>query len=97
MKIKIIWTPESIRSFEHIIDYLNNNWSEKEVSSFIKATDLTIKYISKFPLMYRKTDKVDVHEALISPNNLLVYKIVKKEIYILTFWDTRQHPIKKMY
>ena len=40
---------------------------------------------------------LNVHEALITSHNLLIYKVYPTRIDLLTFWDTRQHPQKKKY
>ena len=36
MAFKIRWTPEAEESFDKIIDYLENNWTEKEVQNFVR-------------------------------------------------------------
>jgi len=47
--------------------------------------------------MFRETNIANVHEALVTPHNLLIYKIYPKRIDLITFWDTRQNPKKKKY
>lgn len=94
-KKKIVWTPASIETFEEIISYLERKWTEREIEKFIKKTEIVIHYISEKPLMFRKTNKKNVREALVSEHNLLVYKIYPDHISLITFWDTRQHPKKK--
>ena len=97
MALQIVWTPEADREFERIIEYLLQEWLEKEVVQFVETTDKIIDYISEYPRMFRKTDKRNVHEALVTKHNLTVYKIFKGRIDIITFWDTRQHPKKKKF
>ncbi len=72
---EVIWTPEAEASFERVIQYLHENWTDKEIEKFIRATDEVITYISKNPKMFRKTNNDNVHEALVTPQNLLIYKI----------------------
>lgn len=91
------WTPEAITTFDGIINYLEKYWSEKEVDKFILATDRVIRFISVFPRMFRSTNKKNIHEALVTSHNLLIYKVCPTHIDILTFWDTRQYPLKKKY
>ena len=69
---EIIWSPESERTFFKVIEYLRLKWTEREVDNFIEATENIIKYISVNPLMFRKTNKKNIHEALITPHNLLI-------------------------
>lgn len=97
MALEIVWTPEADKEFERIIDYLLNKWSEKDVSQFVTTTDKIIDYISIYPKMFRKTNKRNVHEALITEHNLMVYRVMKSRIDIITFYDTRQDPKKKKF
>lgn len=94
MAKKVIWSNEAIKSFDNVLNYLNENWTEKEVDDFILQTDAAIELISKFPLMFRRFNKRNIRAALITKHNLLIYKVYKSHINILNFWDTRQDPKK---
>ncbi|MEO5572827.1 MAG: type II toxin-antitoxin system RelE/ParE family toxin [Bacteroidia bacterium] len=94
---EIRWTTEATDSFNRIIEYLLREWSEREVENFVTAVDKVIEYISNHPRMFRKTNRKNVREALVTPHNLLIYKIMPSHIDLLTFWDTRQHPKKKKW
>ena len=96
-KRKIIWTPTADESFSRVLKYLQDEWTEKEIEKFIEATDFVVHYISVKPLMFRRTNKRNVHEALITEHNLLIYKIYPTHISLITFWDTRQNPKKKKH
>jgi hypothetical protein len=77
--------------------YLERKWTEREIANFIEATSRIVEYITEHPRMFRKTNKRNIHEALVTPHNLLIYKVYSTRIDLLTFWDTRQHPRKKKY
>jgi plasmid stabilization system protein ParE len=93
---EIRWTPEALKSFQKVIDYLETNWTEKEVKSFITSTNRVAQFISQNPKMFRATNHQDLREALVTPHNLLIYKIQKTSIDLITFWDVRQNPRKKI-
>lgn len=95
MAKKIIWTPESEKTFEKVLTYLETNWTEKEKTNFITATQKAIQIISQQPELFRKLAKLNTHEALITKHNLLLYKIKMDSVDLITFWDTRQNPKKK--
>jgi len=95
MAQKIIWTPQAEKTFEAIIDYLQKNWSNREVEKFMTRTNKVIALISSHPEMYRGSNKVNIHEALITKHNLLIYSIRKDRIDLISFWDTRQNPRRK--
>lgn len=97
MAKEIIWSPQSEVTFYKVIEYLQDNWSDKEVDNFLAATEKVINYIAEHPLMFRKTNKKNIHEALVTPQNLLIYKIYGDCIVLITFYDTRQSPRKKKF
>jgi hypothetical protein len=95
MAKEIKWTKESVSAFEKVIEYLAKGWLDKEVQNFIESTELVLQYVSAKPLMFRKTNRKNLREALITSHNLMIYKIYPDHISIITFWDTRQNPRKK--
>lgn len=97
MAYEIIWSPEAIRTFDNIIEYLSENWSVKEVNNFIDDIEQNILLLEKSPYLFRGSDKENLHEALITKHNLLLYQIIEKpnRVELIGFWDTRQNPKKK--
>jgi plasmid stabilization system protein ParE len=96
MALEVIWSPKSVERFDAILDYLQENWTEREMNIFIRKTFHIIGYISENPKMFRRSDKhKNIHEAIITRQVMLIYKIKSDRIELLTFWDTRQHPRKK--
>lgn len=94
---EIVWLDEAKIEFDKVINYLTENWTEQEVAGFIRATNKVINYLYEHPRIFRKTSRRNVHEALITPQNLMLYKVIGKKIEIMTFWDTRRNPKKKKY
>ena len=94
---EVVWTDEAVSAFRIIIQYLESEWSKAEVIAFITATDRIIDYISERPRMFRKTGIRNVHEAMITPHNLLIYRIKGSSIQLITFWDTRRNPKRKKF
>lgn len=92
---EIIWTPQAEKTHDEVVDYLNNEWSEKEIVHFIERSNNIIQHISHYPLAYRSAGKEDVREAVITKHNLLLYRISGRKIYLLYFWDTRKNPARK--
>ena len=98
MAYKIIWSPEAIDTFDKIINYLSEKWSAKEIANFIDDAEHTILLLERNPFLFRGSSKENVHEALITKHNLLLYQIVdsSKKVELISFWDTRQNPNKKL-
>ncbi len=97
MAKEVRWSKEALETFSKVIAYLEEHWTENEIIAFAEATDNITHYISIHPKMFRKTDKPNIHEALVTPHNLLIYKIYPTHITLITFWDTRKNPLKKKF
>lgn len=97
MAFKIIWSPKSVKTFDKVMDYLTENWTEKEIKSFVKETDHVIYLISKNPYLFRSSVRENVFEGIVTKHNLLLYQVDmdNKIIELLSFFDTRQNPKKK--
>ena len=97
MAYKIIWSPKALETFENVIQYLEENWSDKQIVSFVSETERVIKLISKNPYLFRGSEKENIFEAVITKHNLLLYQlnVEAKEVELLAIFDTRQHPKKK--
>ena len=94
---EIKWSQESADTFNKIIDYLETDWSVKEIEKFLASTETVLRLISENPKIFRRTSKKNVHEVLVTPHNLMIYKIIGERIDIITFWDTRMNPKKKKH
>jgi len=95
MAHEVIWLPKAENRYDEIIAYLAENWTEKEIIRFVARTEDVIKNISDNPHLYRKSSKKNIHEAIITKHNVLLYKFSSKKIELITFFDTRQSPQKK--
>lgn len=95
MAKEVRWTKEAEEGFAKVVSYLQDKWTDKEVSNFISATFKTISYITENPLLFRASKKHNIREALVTKHNLLIYSIKPKHIDLISFWDTRKNPKKK--
>ncbi len=48
---EVLWTNLARRSFHNIIEYLRQEWSEREVENFLNRTDEMLIAIKKYPEM----------------------------------------------
>ncbi len=96
MAYEIVWLPKAAKRYNEIIEWLRLNWSDKEIASFIARTKIVLDMISTNPSLYRKSGKENVHEAIITKHNLLLYRKKRNKVELMTFFDTRQNPAKKL-
>ena len=97
MAINIKWTPEAELTFDNIVEYLEKEWSEKEVKKFFARVNHMLILISQNPKIYKASKTNDVRIGVITKHNSLVYRIKSNEIELLTFWANRQDPEKLKY
>ena len=100
MAIKIVWSPEADETFARNIDYLCQEWSDKEVEKFILQTGQVIKRLLIFPESYhRGTKNKKYRKARLNKYTVLFYHYSKtqKVITLVTFWNVKQDPKKLKY
>lgn len=95
MAYEIVWLPKAALRFDEIIVWLQIHWTDKEIAAFISRTEEVITMIKDNPLLYRKSEKRNIHEAIITKHVLLLYRKKRGKVELLTFFDTRQNPVKK--
>ena len=95
MAFEVIWLPKAEERFDEIIAYLAEKWTKKEIDKFISRTEEVIEDIAINPHLYRYSEKKNIYEAVVTKHNLLLYKIKRNRVELLTFFDTRSNPTKK--
>lgn len=93
---KILWTDHAISELEKTIEYLENNWTEKELRNFSAKLDHTIQLISKSPELFPDSyEKKGIRRAIVEKHNNLYYRIIDNSIEIVSLFSNRQNPDKK--
>lgn len=91
---KLIWSDEARNNLNGIIDYLENNWSEKEISRFFKKLNHQLDLIKNNPKLFPKVNKKGIRKSVLLKQVSIFYKSNHKEIHILFLFDNRQNPSK---
>ena len=98
MVFKIIWTIRAYETFEDNIQYLLDNWSEKELENYKKLVKNKIDLLRIHPELGRpfKNRSMNIRQIVIHRRILLLYKVSDKsqEIKLLLFWNTLKNPRK---
>ncbi|EIJ39012.1 hypothetical protein JoomaDRAFT_2014 [Galbibacter orientalis DSM 19592] len=55
---KILWTDHAISELKETIEYLETNWTEKELRKFTAKLDHTIELISKMPEIFLESIEI---------------------------------------
>ncbi|MFI5162826.1 MAG: type II toxin-antitoxin system RelE/ParE family toxin [Sphingobacteriales bacterium] len=97
MALKIVWTKRAAAGYDRIVNYLLENWSEKEIVDFITDTDRFFDILAEHPEILRKTSKYkNVYRGPINPLTILTYRVKPRlnQIELLNIRGARQKPLK---
>lgn len=93
MKFEIKWSDYARKSFREVVKQIEEKWTVKEVSAFIKKMNNTFDIISHSPYAYPSTRYENIRRAVISRQTSVLYRVSEEYIEILFFWDNRQDPL----
>ena len=96
----IQWTDKAKFTFNNIILYLQNKWTEREITKFISRTHQILETLKRYPEMCRPSQKrKNVRIAILDKHTQMIYhfKPRKKQLEILLFWNFKQNPDKFKY
>ncbi len=88
--MKIEWTLASKYDYWKNIEYLESQWSEKEVFNFINEIDYSLNLLAKENVVFIKSDYANVYKMFVIKQITLYYSIENKTIYLLRFWNNYQ-------
>ena len=97
MALSIRWSAKAKKTYESILIYLTENWSDKEVDAFINKVEDSLKIISEHPEAFKASAYHNIRKSVLGKQNSLFYQIRNSEIFLLLFWDNRMDPRKKKY
>lgn len=92
--LHIIWSPEAKETFENSIQYLETNWSEKEVRNFIDRVEEVVRIISKHLKIFAYLPEHQAYRCVIVKPVSLFYRLRSNQVELLSFWDNRMDPEK---
>lgn len=94
--MEIIWTQKARFTFFDNIKYLEHYWNDAIAEDFENETLRVLDIVQKNPHIGRYDEDFGCNVILIVKQISLLYEIINNEIVLLTFWDNRQKPIKRL-
>jgi plasmid stabilization system protein ParE len=95
---EIIWSPAAEEDFRIVLNYLQEQWNQQVINTFIDTIDDTIILILKepkiFPLINRE---LQIRKCVLTKQNTLYYRESNKGIEIIRLFDSRQDPKKLQF
>ncbi len=94
MKIHEIYVSERAeKNLDNILEYLEEEWSEKVRKAFLDEITANFDRISRMPALFPKSEKHDnLRQALIGKHTFIFYQVFEEYIDIVTIQNTRQNP-----
>ena len=91
MAYKLYWSEESVSNLEDILNYLESNWTAKEIENFKRLLTKNLELISIFPTIFPKSQYIpNLRRAVLSKQVSIFYQVIKEVIYITYLIDNRQ-------
>ena len=95
MALKFIWTLQAVKGFNKVMDYLEAEWTAKEILNLENKIQQVINQIHINPEQFPKSLKSKfLYKVIVDKNNYLIYKLNKesKIVEIINFRGTKQRP-----
>jgi plasmid stabilization system protein ParE len=94
MSNKVFWSERAKNDYKGILNYLNQNWSPKELAKFADRIEKNIGYLISNPEMGTVSKKKSIRRMVISKQTSIYYKVIHEDIYLIALFDNRQNPDK---
>jgi plasmid stabilization system protein ParE len=83
------------KKLEELLEYLENEWSEKVKTDFIDKLERVIALIKSNPESFQKSElEKGLHQCVITSQTTIYYRYDNDFVYIVTLFDNRQNPKK---
>ncbi len=93
---KVLWSKRAYNNLANIISYLEENWTEKEITKLSQKLDRCISIIERNPEAFPASHtKPELRRVVITKQNILYYKIDRNIIKLVNIFDTRRNPKNK--
>ena len=90
----ILWTDHALKELALTFEYLEINFTEKELRKLSFVIQKTLKLISINPRLFPLSKSQGVRRVIILKFNTMLYRNENDVIEILSFFSNRQDPLK---
>ena len=97
MAIKILWSKRAEQGYIGIVNYLEENWTDKEVSKFIRETNHFFELLKENPHLLELSQKQsNLFRGPINKLTILTYHYIpqRNEVILVNIRSTRKKPLK---
>lgn len=92
---KILWTDHALDELAKTFEYLEENFSDKELRKLSNSIESTLQLISQNPTLFPASQFKNIRKTVILKYNTIYYRENGDVIEILSFFSNRQNPKKR--
>ncbi|NJX15958.1 type II toxin-antitoxin system RelE/ParE family toxin [Tamlana crocina] len=89
---KIFWTNHALKELASTYEYLETNFTKKELNKLSQEIEQVLELISKSPDLFPLSESQGVRKVVIKKFNTLYYRENQATIEILSFFSNRKSP-----
>ncbi|RUA31899.1 MAG: type II toxin-antitoxin system RelE/ParE family toxin [Bacteroidetes bacterium] len=94
---KIVWTVHALNELKVTFEYLENNWTDREISKLANEIDKILQLISNNPKLFPISNKTQIRRAVLGKLNIIYYReLENKTVEIISFFATRRSPNREI-
>ncbi|MEG1590131.1 type II toxin-antitoxin system RelE/ParE family toxin [Chryseobacterium sp.] len=87
--MEVVWSEEVLRNYFHVLDYLLENWSVREIENFESRFDDLILRLQNHKEICPKSLLLNYRKCLIDKNNSLIYQEINNKIFLVAIIDNK--------
>ncbi|HRE11452.1 MAG TPA: type II toxin-antitoxin system RelE/ParE family toxin [Ignavibacteria bacterium] len=92
---KVVFSSKAENDLALIIEYLKNEWSDKQIRDFNSILNEKLEVIVNYPKSYPSViNNNNIRKCVLIKQISLFYLIKKESISVLRLFDTRSNPSK---
>jgi plasmid stabilization system protein ParE len=92
---RIVWTEHALEELKQTIEYLEKEWSDKEIQNLAAELEHTLELLAKNPDLFQSSrQRTGVRRAVVATYNNLYYRVLEDAVEIVSFFSNRQNPGK---
>ena len=88
----IFWTPHALSELSATYEYLENNFSDRELTKLSREIEHIQDLIAQNPALFPVSETINARKVVVSKFNSMYYREKGKTIEVLSFFSNRQSP-----
>jgi plasmid stabilization system protein ParE len=88
----IAWTTNAINELNKTIQYLEQNFTDKEIKKLVAKIESVTTILTINPRIFPKSDSTEFYRVVILKYNTMYYRINNNTVEILSFFPNRRNP-----